>query len=738
MAETITVPKTVRSRATAWIDQIPRRGLARFAFWLLASFLLLWVVRWIPGVVGGLAAGLQILAGIVLMMISIPLAWTFIRTRMLWSLRNKLVLTYVLIGLAPVVLLGTFVLVAAYVAAGQFAIHLVDTRVQSELNQMSNENFARLNHLAHAVDGVPLREAMLSSMPCEDHVADVPRARVRRAVSCFLDGTPVLQSSSQNSGQANSSARRTPLGLAPWATELRRGSFQGIVADNGELYLVALHQQRLNDGRMFSVVSSMPVESTLVDLLAEGLGEVRLVPTRVEEIGDKNKATPDRTNSVKRKRERFLSEISGGKQPRSINVADIDVHFPSTLALTDWAQGQPGSVAVVVDSRPSVLYQQLFAASLSSEIMTVIRVSITLLLLLFAALEMAAFLMAVSITRTVTESIADLYDATQRVDRGDLEHRITVTRTDQLAELSRSFNAMTSSLQRLLVEQKEKERLQNELSIAQEVQANLFPHQAIDLPTLELHGVCRPARSVSGDYYDFLVFQEDIPSPTGGRPTRREAGVGIAIGDISGKGISAALLMATLHSAVRAYQFASEQLLYSASVLEGLTASKQGLADAGGWFQSPGRIMSLLNRHLFRSTQPEKYATLFLAHYDAASSLLTYSNAGQLPPFVLGKDGSIRRLEEGGTVVGLMDGMHYDEGRHTMQSGDILVAYSDGVTEPENDFGDFGEMRLLEVVARYRTQPLHVISAQVMLALDAWIGAEEQPDDITLVLARQV
>jgi phosphoserine phosphatase RsbU/P len=82
--------------------------------------------------------------------------------------------------------------------------------------------------------------------------------------------------------------------------------------------------------------------------------------------------------------------------------------------------------------------------------------------------------------------------------------------------------------------------------------------------------------------------------------------------------------------------------------------------------------------------------------------------------------------------------MRYEEGRIQMSSGDILVAYSDGVTEPENDFGDFGEARLIEVVARYRDQPLHVISAQVMLALDAWIGAEEQPDDITLVLARQI
>jgi sigma-B regulation protein RsbU (phosphoserine phosphatase) len=92
----------------------------------------------------------------------------------------------------------------------------------------------------------------------------------------------------------------------------------------------------------------------------------------------------------------------------------------------------------------------------------------------------------------------------------------------------------------------------------------------------------------------------------------------------------------------------------------------------------------------------------------------------------------------GGTVVGLMDGMHYEEDGFQMRSGDIMVGYSDGVTEPENDFGDFGEERLMEVVARYRDEPLHVISAQVMQALDAWIGAEEQPDDITLVLARQL
>jgi sigma-B regulation protein RsbU (phosphoserine phosphatase) len=167
-------------------------------------------------------------------------------------------------------------------------------------------------------------------------------------------------------------------------------------------------------------------------------------------------------------------------------------------------------------------------------------------------------------------------------------------------------------------------------------------------------------------------------------------------------------------------------------------ANGSAATDDGAIFASPARILALVNRHLYTSTQPEKYATLFLAHYNAATARLVYSNGGHLPPIILGRDGSIRRLDRGGRVVGLLPGGEYEEGSVVLHSGDIFIGYSDGITEPENDFGEFGEARLIETVARYRDQPLDVISAQVMLALDAWIGAAEQPDDITLVLARQV
>ena len=527
--------------------------------------------------------------------------------------------------------------------------------------------------------------------------------------------------------------------------------FRYLVLDGNDLYLVAIDQRRVGSD-MVTWITSLPVDTALVDVIAKGLGRVNLLTgvtseTRASTAKTPVTTKPAHTGEISSARvssgSRQGSSVFGGSEPISVNICDFRVHFFSTLDTVDWDTGpdQPAAapVAIEVHSRPSLLYGQLFGSTLGGVVTSYIRIGLVALFILFALIEALALWMALRLSSNITTSVEELYAATQRVDHGDFTLRIPAAHSrqkDQLGELARTFNRMIGSLERLLVEQQEKERLQSELSIAQEVQANLFPHHVSNLPRLELHGICRPARSVSGDYYDFLIFHH--PNNPDGSPGR-ESGVGIALGDISGKGISAALLMATLHSAVRAYRLESEDLVYSVSSVAGLNASKEGTAgDSGKLFESPGRVLSMLNRHLYRSTQPAKYATLFLAHYNADTAQLTYSNAGHLPPLVLSRDGKIRRLDRGGTVVGLMDGMRYEEDRIQMNAGDILVAYSDGITEPENDFGEFGEERLMEVVARYRDQPLGVISAQVMLALDAWIGAEEQPDDITLVLARQL
>jgi sigma-B regulation protein RsbU (phosphoserine phosphatase) len=715
------------SRQPEWIKKIPT-GLPGAVFWLAVWFCLLLVLRLIPGGVGAFFSIVQVLVGIALAATAIPLLVRLIRRKMLWSLRNKLVLTYLLIGLAPVVLFVTLVLISAYVAAGQFAIHLADSRLQEELAQMSSDNGHRIQPIERLLEGEQIPP--IATQPEQPAGFDLARARLTRESSAYVNGAPIALGTVHG---------KTPLGLPPWAADLKGGRFSGLVLDGGELYLTVVDQRRLKDNRLLSLVTSLTVDSKVMDMIAGGLGRTQLFAERLggnEPTASSSSSEKTSVRSRARDRSKREGSVAGGVQPSKANLADVQVTFLSTLGVTDWDTGEHDNIPIKVDSRPSLLYQQLFGASLGGIVTSAYRIGLIALCVLFGLIELLALIMAIRLSRTMTASVADLYDATQKIDRGELSHRIGVTREDQLAELSRSFNKMTGSLQRLLVEQQEKERLQNELSIAQEVQANLFPRQIRSLPTLELHGVCRPARSVSGDYYDFLVFHE---SAHNGTASRKETGVGIAIGDISGKGISAALLMATLHSAVRAYRFASEELVFSESAVAGLLASRDELGgDCDELFQSPGRILSLLNRHLYRSTQPEKYATLFLAHYDAQSALLTYSNAGQLPPLVLGLDGVVRRLDRGGTVVGLMDGMRYEEDRFQMRAGDIIVAYSDGVTEPENDFGEFGEERLIEVVNRYRDQPLHVISNQVMQALDAWIGAEEQPDDITLVLARQV
>jgi sigma-B regulation protein RsbU (phosphoserine phosphatase) len=417
-----------------------------------------------------------------------------------------------------------------------------------------------------------------------------------------------------------------------------------------------------------------------------------------------------------------------GTVPPAVNSMDREVTFFGALPVLDWKTGErAGEGAVIrVWTRPSVLYAHLFKAL--GDFARGVEYILLGIFLFFTVIVFVALIIGTRMTRTVTGAVAHLYDATKHVDRGDFSHRIPVKSADQLAQLSLSFNSMTESIEKLIQEQKEKQRLEGELAIAQEVQAQLFPRQVSELESLEVHGFCRPARTVSGDYYDFL--------------TASSHKLILAVGDISGKGISAALLMATIHSAVRAYSVESLPQMRESMSREPVAVG--AVAGAGrimaAWPEgievSPGALLGLLNHQLYESTPPEKYATLFLAIYDGRSHRLTYSNGGHLPPILIARDGAVRRLEAGGTVVGLFDNMTYDEGAVEMHPGEIFLAYSDGVTEPENEFGEFGEERLIELVSENRRLPLVQISQTVTSAVEDWIGDNEQPDDITLVLAR--
>jgi sigma-B regulation protein RsbU (phosphoserine phosphatase) len=302
-----------------------------------------------------------------------------------------------------------------------------------------------------------------------------------------------------------------------------------------------------------------------------------------------------------------------------------------------------------------------------------------------------------------------MYEGTQHIKEGDFAYRVPVKGNDQLADLTTSFNTMTENLGRLIVVAKEKERLESELAIAREVQNQLFPKDVPFTKTLELKGVCHPARMVSGDYYDFMALPHDS--------------LAFAIGDVAGKGISAALLMATIQSTMRT---------------QINTATGNGNGNGHYPQISTAAMVSILNRQLYATTAPEKYATFYFAMYDEAEHALTYTNAGHLSPMLV-RDGHVSLLEPTGTVVGAFPFAVYEEKTVKLEHGDMLVAYTDGLVEPENAYGEmYGEERLQDLLLKYTHTESSEIIARAMEAVVQWTGALELPDDMTMVVARRI
>jgi serine phosphatase RsbU (regulator of sigma subunit) len=212
---------------------------------------------------------------------------------------------------------------------------------------------------------------------------------------------------------------------------------------------------------------------------------------------------------------------------------------------------------------------------------------------------------------------------------------------------------------------------------------------------LKIAGACRPAIGVGGDYYDYLQFSDHR--------------LGIVIADVAGKGIPAALLMAGLQGSVR---------------------------SLAGPAVEPGEVNRLLNGMLYRSTTTARYATLFFALYDADRRVLSYSNAGHFPPLLVGRDGTVAHLGADGIPLGLFEEARYGQAQRTLETGDLLALYTDGIVEAQGlDGVEFGEERFIELLTRHRDADLDDLVLKIMADLEQWSGGHAH-DDATLVLAR--
>ena len=246
----------------------------------------------------------------------------------------------------------------------------------------------------------------------------------------------------------------------------------------------------------------------------------------------------------------------------------------------------------------------------------------------------------------------------------------------------------------------QRERANRELEIAREVQQRLFPQTLPVVKGLDFAGYCRPALGVGGDYYDFIRLDDGC--------------LGIAVGDVSGKGIAAALMMASLQASLRG------QTIKPCSTL--------------------GEMIQHINRLVFEASAENRYATFFYAQYDPATRMVRYCNAGHNPPLLYREANgrkTIRRLDQGGTVIGLFPEAPFSEAAIQVEPGDILIGYTDGISEAMNEQEEeFGEERLSECAGECETRCAADMITCMLHHVDAFTGEAAQHDDMTLVVVR--
>jgi serine phosphatase RsbU (regulator of sigma subunit) len=267
----------------------------------------------------------------------------------------------------------------------------------------------------------------------------------------------------------------------------------------------------------------------------------------------------------------------------------------------------------------------------------------------------------------------------------------------QLLTLIAGVAAIRIENVRLLEVQQEQKRLANELALASEIQFRLHPETPPAIPGYDVVGVSFPCYEVGGDYYDFIEKSD-------GRCV-------IALGDVSGKGTGAALLMSSIHAAVRAH-----------------TRTRLSASE----------IVSEINQYIYDNTPANRYVTLFYSELDPRSHQLTYINGGHNPPLLARASGEVTRLDIGGFPVGITPFGDYREGWVEIEPGDVMVVYSDGVTESLDEEGEeFGEARLIEIVQKNRGRSAAGLRDRIDEALTKFVGRASAVDDLTIVILKR-
>jgi sigma-B regulation protein RsbU (phosphoserine phosphatase) len=597
-----------------------------------------------------------------LLAIALILCGIAFRKELLWGVRSRLLVTYFLFGVVPVFLIAFAVMLAGELIFAQFAAQLV----RQDLN-------ARITSLQSTARTL----ALAASHGATDTTLEAIRQRVPRM-------SAVIQAAAEHVQMpGNADVTSAP----PWIPP----DFANLFELHDRYYIGA----RVREAQA-EVFAYVPLDDQTLASLTPGLVSAGAVFSG-DSVTTIHFGPSGSTVSVRERGAQHEVGASAAGRPAS---AWWDVPIAGILPWKVLTASGEADVVLPVASRPSLLV----TSARRDRVASVARSMLLIVGGFFLAIELVSLFSSLGLTRTITRSVSELYRGTQRVAEGDFASRIPVRGDHQLSRLAASFNGMCSRILELIREVRKKEKLDAELKIARQVQLSLFPTSVPEIRTLQMTGLCIPGRVVSGDYYDFVPLD-----------ARRTA---IALGDVSGKGVSAALLMASIQAALHAQLGFVE------------TRPERPLSTA--------TLMTRLSQQLYEHTPPEKYATFFCALYDDETGRLAYTNAGHLKP-ILVRHGQAVPLEGGGMAAGLFPRVVYDEQDVVLHTGDLLALFSDGVPEAMNvQDEEFGETRLADLLVAHSGEPLEAIGKAVTESVERWIHDPEGRDDLTLVLLRKI
>lgn len=682
---------------------------------------------------------------------------------LLWRVRRRLIITYLFVGVTPIVLLLMLGALAAVGGSSQTMVRVVSVEISSTERQALEGARA----LAEETLQLPATNDRSAQTWLDEHAsllrASLPGARVsvwRSQDGSQLsrlgeDSQPQLASVRDDDSTRGVGRSDTDEGTPLPAWLEGRAEWSGLAylpppEDSGDAFgtpcLRAL-VRRESQGHAVAVLVTVPVSRALVGRYRENTGvgihpyfigagpteqEGRHVEYSTSDADEVRKNAGRRETVVDFRHDQFGEAVP--------EFSAMSFPYPVILRATDWRTGRESPrMSFIVDWSWAEGGKQFWNDAVLGQTWWSVLYFVAVA---FLVLEILALFSAGWMTRAVTGTVHKLYRATEAVKRGDFSHRIRTRSRDQLGELALAFNDMSSDIETLLAESVEHERLKREVEIAHEVQAQLFPRSVPLLKTAQVTGECRAALGVAGDYYDYIDVAPGL--------------VAFALGDVSGKGISASLVMSNLQAALRAQVgivaermrvAAQDELVLAGGKHSAAAASadvgqafevSRGLTDAG----TPRAVASMaasINTQLCQATDANRFATLFVGLYDDRTRMLRFTNAGHNAPILVRAGGSVERLWTGGTVLGAFPSAEFDEGQTTLGEGDLLVIFSDGITEAHNHAGEeYGEARLTQFVVARRREMADNIRQEIFDDVDRWSGGAERGDDQTVVILKAV